>query len=326
MHGVRPSRTFREAAAKYLLDNQHKRSIMADVSRLKGLVGHIGDLPLKSIRMETLQGFIEARKKDGVKMRTINHGLKVVRQILNLASTEWFDEHGLTWLLNAPKIKELKEHDARNPYPLNWNEQQRLFSCLPVHLRRMALYAVNTGCRDHEICSLEWDWEVKVPELNTSVFIIPQDIVKNGEERLVVLNRVASSVIEEVRGVHPQYVFTYRGRPLKRMLSSGWRNARIKASLPGVRVHDLKHTYGRRLRASGVSFEDRQDLLGHKSGKITTHYSAAEMSNLIEASNRVCDIGGQTPILTLIKSNRQYESRKSPARDFEGVVNTALCL
>ena len=31
-----------------------------------------------------------------------------------------------------------------------------------------------------------------------------------------------------------------------------------------VRVHDLKHTFGRRLRAAGVSFEDRQDLLGQE--------------------------------------------------------------
>ena len=73
------------------------------------------------------------------------------------------------------------------------------------------------------------------------------------------------------------------------MLSTGWRQARIKAEVPHVRVHDLKHTYGRRLRAAGVSFEDRQDLLGHKSGRITTHYSAAELENLIEASNKVCE-------------------------------------
>ena len=38
---------------------------------------------------------------------------------------------------------------------------------------------------------------------------------------------------------------------------------------------------GRRLRAAGVSFEDRQDLLGHKSGRITTHYSQAELTSLI---------------------------------------------
>ena len=67
---------------------------------------------------------------------------------------------------------------------------------------------------------------------------------------------------------------------LTRMLNSAWKRARKKVGL-AVRVHDLKHTFGRRLRAAGVSFEDRQDLLGHKSGRITTHYSAAEIGNLI---------------------------------------------
>ena len=52
---------------------------------------------------------------------------------------------------------------------------------------------------------------------------------------------------------------------------------------------DLKHTYGRRLRAAGVSFEDRQDLLGHKSTRITTHYSAAELANLIAASEKALE-------------------------------------
>ena len=61
-----------------------------------------------------------------------------------------------------------------------------------------------------------------------------------------------------------------------------------RAGLSHVRVHDLKHTFGRRFRAAGVSFEDRQDLLGHKSGRITTHYSAPELINLIQASERVC--------------------------------------
>ena len=50
------------------------------------------------------------------------------------------------------------------------------------------------------------------------------------------------------------------------MLNTAWMKARVRAGLPHVRVHDLKHTFGRRLRAEGVSFEDRQDLLGHKSG------------------------------------------------------------
>lgn len=35
-------------------------------------------------------------------------------------------------------------------------------------------------------------------------------------------------------------------------------------------------TLQRRLHAAGVSFEDWQDLSGHKSGRITAHYSAAQ--------------------------------------------------
>ena len=141
-----------------------------------------------------------------------------------------------------------------------------------------------------------------VPELNTSVFIIPGKRVKNGEERLVVMNRVAKSVIEGVRGEHADYVFTLRGKPLTMMGNSAWYSARVRVGLPQVRVHDLKHTFGRRLRAAGVSFEDRQDLLGHKSGRITTHYSAAELENLIEAANKVCAVRShKIPTIVLLK-------------------------
>ena len=120
------------------------------------------------------------------------------------------------------------------------------------------------------------------------MFIIPADRAKNGEERLVVLNRVARSVNEGVRGEHAEYVFTLRGRPIQAMGNSAWNAARVRVGLPLVRVHDIKHTFGRRLRAAGVSFEDRQDLLGHCSGRITTHYSATELENLIAAAENVC--------------------------------------
>jgi hypothetical protein len=48
-----------------------------------------------------------------------------------------------------------------------------------------------------------------------------------------------------------------------------------------------------------VSFEDRQDLLGHRSGRITTHYSAAELGRLIEAAEKVCTGDGQPELLML---------------------------
>jgi integrase len=218
--------------------------------------------------------------------------LEVVRHILNLAASEWLDEHGLTWLQSAPKIRLLPRTDAQEPYPLSWDEQDRLFNVLPEHLRLMCLFAVNTGLRNREVCGLRWDDEVKVPELDTSVFIIPRERTKNREDRLVVLNSVARQVIDEARGRHPVWVFTFKGSPARSMYNTAWKAAREKVGLPFVRIHDLKHSYGRRLRSAGVSFEDRQDLLGHKSGRITTHYSAPELINLIQASELVCVRGG----------------------------------
>jgi len=302
IYGERPRRTFRQAATKYLIENRNKKSIADDALHLKQLDAILGDLDLRSVHIGTLQPFIEMRRKAGIKTKSINLALGVVRHILNIAASEWLDDTGLSWLLHPPKIKLLKVTDARKPYPLSWDEQTRLFKELPDHLARMALFKVNTGCREQEVCSLRWEWEIDVPELETSVFLIPEERVKNGEERLVVLNKVATSIVESIRGQNRMHVFTYCGRRLRKMNNSGWQTARRKAGLLQVRVHDLKHTFGRRLRAAGVSFEDRQDLLGHRSGRITSHYSAAELGNLIEAANQVVGDGSRkSPALVVLK-------------------------
>ena len=305
LFGQRPERTFCEAAARYLREKQHKARVEDDAYHLKQLMPFIGNLNLDEVHIGSLQPFIRARQKEGRKTKTINLALAVVRHLMNLASTEWIDENNLTWIHVAPKIRLLPIHDARDPYPLSWDEQIRLFNELPVHLRDMALFKVNTGCRDLEVCRLQWQWEIQVPEINSSIFLIPKQMVKNREERLVVLNDIAKSVIERRRGLDPTFVFTYQGSPLTGMNNTAWRSARQRAGLPQVRVHDLKHTFGRRLRAAGVSFEDRQDLLGHKSGRITSHYSCAELQNLFAAANKACDRSRQGAGLTLLKRTLQ---------------------
>jgi integrase len=259
---------------------------------LQSLDPFIGGLPLSKLHDGTLQPYIKARCKAGIKSKTINNALSVVRRILNLASRKWRDEHGLTWLETPPLLSMLPTHDARKPYPLSWQEQNVFFEELPDHLAKMALFKVNTGTREQEVCYLSWDWEIEVPELGTIAFLIPADFggrtansgVKNGEDRLVVLNDVARTVVESCRGIHPKLVFTYEGKQTGRMNNSAWDKARIRtamnvylasgriipanllikgqrgilitdqlktfieSAMPGlanVRVHDLKHTFGR---------------------------------------------------------------------------------
>ena len=65
-------------------------------------------------------------------------------------------------------------------------------------------------------------------------------------------------------------------------------------------MHDLKQTFGRRLRAAGVSEENRKALLGHKNGSITSHYLAAELDQLIAAANKVSATDARAPALTIL--------------------------
>jgi hypothetical protein len=59
--------------------------------------------------------------------------------------------------------------------------------------------------------------------------------VRNTKQRFVVLNRIARSVIEEARGMHPVYVFVRRSKdgitvPVKKRNNTGWRSARERAA------------------------------------------------------------------------------------------------
>jgi len=253
--GVRKPRIFREAATRFLEENQHKRSLERDARALAVLDPYIGELTVQQVHHGTLQAFIRDRLEAGRSPGTVNRDLAVVRRILNLCARLWRDESDRPWLDTAPLIQMQRHPNKRAPYPLSMREQRLLFSELAPHLARMALFKVNTGTREHEVCSLRWSWEVRVSELETSVFVVPGTQVKNGIDRYVVLNRNARSVIDECRGLHDEFVFTHEGHPQPRMNNSGWKAARrraaaryeeeLGASCPAgfrsIRVHDLKH-------------------------------------------------------------------------------------
>lgn len=96
-----------------------------------------------------------------------------------------------------------------------------------------------------------------------------------------------------------------RGRASKRYKDT----KRIEAPVgfKCLRVHDLRHTFGRRLRATNASLEDREDLLGHKSDRVTTDYSAPEIRNLIQAANQVIK-SRSSPELTVLRVIQSHVS------------------
>lgn len=281
LYGERRSYTFIEAATKYLKEVE-KKSLDRDAVTLKAAVPFIGELPLEQIHMGSLEKFIAARKKAGLKNGTINRDLAIISRVLILAARLWRDEFGNSWLVEPPLIQLLKS-DNRKPYPISDAEEERLIQELPDHLQAMVLFALHTGLRESELTRLKWSEENR----NLGIFELAGDRIKNGEDRIVPLNSTAKTIIEAQRGKHAEYVFTFKGQPVLRINGHAWRKARKRANLEQCRVHDLRHTFGRRLRAAGVSFENRQDLLGHKSSRITDHYCQAEIEELQAAVERL---------------------------------------
>lgn len=81
---------------------------------------------------------------------------------------------------------------------------------LASHLQRPVLFALNTGARDDNVCGLRWEWEVKVPELKRSVFVIPAAEFKGKRDHVLILNDAAWDIVEACRDQHATYVFVYQ--------------------------------------------------------------------------------------------------------------------
>jgi integrase len=309
-------RLWREGASKYLIECEKRgvRSLEVMSYHVQLLLPYIGELPMDDVCTEALAQFIDDRWESGAKNATVNRSLEVVRTVMNRAARVWRDQ-GRPWLGVAPLIEMLDETQQRRaPRPINWEEQMRLVPALASHLQRPVLFMLNTGARDENVCGLRWQWEVQVPEIERSVFVVPAAEFKSKRDFVMVLNDVAWSIVQACRGEHKEYVFTYRAPApktgeAKRSLephridtlnNTGWQRARAEAGLAGVRIHDLRHTYGQRLREAGVSEEDRALLLGHALKGMPQHYASATVARLVEAANKVQQTVDRTTLLRVV--------------------------
>ena len=339
-------KTFKEGAAKYLAEFDGKdkdRPMYA----LQSVVPYIGDTRMWEVDSDSLiqykddrargQGFFIGR--DPAMAGTINKEIAVTATVLRAAWQEW------GWILEPRKLKrvKVKKGGTREPYQLSWEEQDALFKLLPWG-DSACLFCVNTGVRKSELFGLRWSDKVEIPELDIFAFILDGDDTKNGEDRPVICNSIARSVVEgqeskrkdiakKIREIEVMlaqkldnktkrrlnrkkrrleavrrspYVFpSYMGKRIT-STSNVFNPAWIEAGLPDTRlvkkgVHNLRHTYGCRLRACGVSDEDRDYLMGHNGVSLTQHYAMPTVERLSERAERIVERREMT-ILRVVRS------------------------
>jgi hypothetical protein len=158
--------SFEEAAYRYLEEIAQKSSADTIAMHLDQLFPFIGANTLEQVHDGTLKAFVDHETARGKAPKSVNNAIGVVSAVLNRAARVWRSEDGTPWLkLAPPKLSRLPTTGRQSkPYPLSWAEQDRLVRALPGHLADAVLFAVNTGCREQEVCRLRGQRKVAVPE------------------------------------------------------------------------------------------------------------------------------------------------------------------
>ena len=234
---------------------------------------------LNHITGDAIYRVAQAELKKGNKPATVNRYLALIRCLLRTALYEW------QWIDTMPKVRLLQGEVERDRW-LTREEADRLISVCPPHLAALTRFALATGCRAREITGLEWcrvDLSRRTAWLNQT---------KNGTPRGVPLNRDAVAVLEEQIGKHPQYCFTYHGKPIRwELTNTGWQNALRKAGLVDCRFHDLRHTWASWHRQAGTSCDELKDLGGWKSRVMVDRYAKYATEHLAAAASRIESVG-----------------------------------
>jgi integrase len=196
----------------------------------------------------------EQGRKDGLLPATINRRLAVLRRVAKLAYRKW------GWLENdlGAKIQLLGGERKRSRY-LTQPEAKRLIAAASGPMREALRWFLLTGLRRGEF--------LKVTPGSFRDRHLLVEISKSGKPRAIPL----PAELEPRR-------FPYGLN--ETALERGFREARSRAGLEGVWLHDLRRTYGTWLLQNGASLAAIRDLLGHSDITMTSRYLGTTATDL----------------------------------------------
>jgi integrase len=268
--GGRTNITFNQAAAIYIT-REDKKSLSYDINDIKKIMPYFSSMLIKNITNDDLQPYIIDEQKKGRKASTINRSIRTLSNILNKCARLYRDEYKQSYLAYPPLLKQISENDKKITPSLTYREEASLLNCMNGEYKDLWLFAVNTGLRSASQTNLRWDWEFFAPRLAAPVFVIPSKHMKDTSGKsaksdfYLILNSTSREIIKRWRGKHDKYVFPSPSSRSKdgrrgRMTNKAFINARKKAGLEHINWHSSRATFSTRMRALGVSSEDRATL------------------------------------------------------------------
>jgi len=276
--GVKPDRSWQDAAVRWMKEASDKRSIGKDVEKLRWLDRFLGHLQLSQVTRDVIDAIAD-RKARLTSRSTANRYLALIRSILRRARDDW------NWLDSIPKVRLFREPKGRVRF-LSPEEARRLLNELPVHLRDMAQFALATGLRQRNVSFLQWE---QVDMARRVAWIHP-DQAKAGRAIGVPLNESAVAVLRRRLGQDRAHVFTYEGKPVARCSTKAWKSALARAGIERTfRWHDLRHTWASWHVQCGTSLKELMELGGWASYEMVLRYAHLAADQLRGVACRIDD-------------------------------------
>lgn len=280
--------TLAEAMDAYYIPHAKatKKSWFLDVSLLRQhILPVFGSRFIATIGTPEIDQWHKAlRSEKGRSPMTCNHALFVLRRFYKLALETW----QLPGLVENPahKVANFKVDNQRHVY-LKQDEIQRLQQAAqrlknPVVAPVIALLLL-TGVRLQNALRARWDQFDEAAQ----VWHVPY--TKSGKPQDVWLSDAALALLRGLSSRdHSPWLFPHpRSNVPMRDMHYAWRQLQEQARLPGVRLHDLRHTFASIMIQEGYSLYVVQNALGHHSPTMTMRYAHLANSTLKQAVNAV---------------------------------------
>lgn len=272
--------TIKDLSERWLVEQNHKRTIEQDHQKLIYINQIIGAVNIKEIGIRDINRVIELKRLEGVSNATLNRYISLIKSILNKACKEW----GL--LDKVPYIALKRESTGRVRY-LSKEEVNNILSLLPTHLRDMMLFTLYTGLRASNILNLKWN---QIDIENKKLYIEAKDF-KNNKYFSIPLNNSALLLLQKrLQFANSEHVFTYKGGSITQCNTRTWRNALKKANIYDFRWHDLRHTWASWHIQNGTTLEQLKELGGWSSLDMVLKYAHLSRRTLETASNNICEV------------------------------------
>jgi integrase len=258
----------------------YKRSWRTDETMLRiHILPIVGSQYVDQIRAEPIAALVEKMREKKYSTGTTNRAVIVLRHIFNLAR-KWrvpgVTENPTAGINLAP--------DVNRERFLSLEEAQRLIVSIEQDENNVAANAIMllllSGARRNEITYAKWEHV----DLEKRTLLVP--LSKSGKPRSIALNGAAVELLRAIRTTsRNDYVFPSptTGRPSP-SLYFPWQRIRVRAGLPDLRLHDLRHSFASFLVNRGVSLYVVQGLLGHGNTRYTQRYAHLTADTLRDAA------------------------------------------